>query len=214
MTTKKKAAPKKAAPKKKAVKKPGGGSQLNNAGLTDKQEKFCQFYLVELNATKAARQAGYSLNSAHEIGYENLLKPDIQKRIEVLRADMAISHNVTKERIAKEYARLAYLDPRNLYHPNGTRKAIHELDDDTAAAINSIEMELESYLDDDLNIAYRYVAKKIKMVDKKGALDSMVKLYGFAAPDKISPVNPDGSALNFVPPTINVTVVPSPKDDD
>jgi len=207
MTTKKKAAP------KKGKKKPTGET-VNEFGLTPKQEKFCHFYLVELNASKAARQAGYSIPSAGEIGSTNLMKVEIQKRIEQLRAQMADNHNITKERIAKEYARLAYLDPRNLYHPNGTRKAIHELDDDTAAAINSIEMELESYLDDDLNIAYRYVAKKIKMVDKKGALDSMVKLYGFAAPDKISPVNPDGSALNFVPPTINVTVVPSPKDDD
>lgn len=203
-----------ATPKKKALKKKPKRETVNQYGLTPKQELFCNFYLVELNATKAARQAGYSVASAREIGSENLMKPDIQKRLEILRAEMASSHNVTKERIAMEYARLGFLDFRKLYREDGTMKSIPELSDDEAAAIASIELTLESYLDDNLDIQYRYVPKKVKLADKKGALDSMVKLYGYAAPDKISPVNPDGSPLPFVPPVIQITVAPPPTDDE
>lgn len=45
--------------------------------LTGKQRKFADIYLQLWNATEAAKQAGYSENSAAEIGYENLRKPHI-----------------------------------------------------------------------------------------------------------------------------------------
>ena len=49
--------------------------------LTDKQRRFVDFYLTSLNATEAAKKAGYSPRTAHQMGYENLRKPDIQKEI-------------------------------------------------------------------------------------------------------------------------------------
>ena len=52
--------------------------------LTPKQERFCQEYLIDLNATRAAIRAGYSENSAADIGHENLRKPDIENKISEL----------------------------------------------------------------------------------------------------------------------------------
>lgn len=54
--------------------------------LTPKQELFCKEYLIDLNATQAAIRAGYSENSANNIGPGNLLKPIIQNRIAELMA--------------------------------------------------------------------------------------------------------------------------------
>ena len=45
--------------------------------LNDKQKRFCQEYLKDLNATQAAIRAGYSEKSARSIANENLTKPDI-----------------------------------------------------------------------------------------------------------------------------------------
>jgi len=50
--------------------------------LTAKQKRFCQEYLIDLNATQAAIRAGYSEKTAKVIGQENLTKPDIKKYIE------------------------------------------------------------------------------------------------------------------------------------
>lgn len=50
--------------------------------LTDKQKRFIEEYLIDLNATQAAIRAGYSENTASETGYENLRKPQIQKAIQ------------------------------------------------------------------------------------------------------------------------------------
>lgn len=49
--------------------------------LTEKQDQFCKEYLIDLNATQAAIRAGYSKESARDIGCENLTKPNIRARI-------------------------------------------------------------------------------------------------------------------------------------
>ena len=50
--------------------------------MTPKQKRFCDEYLIDLNATQAAIRAGYSEKTARKIGQENLTKPDIKAYIE------------------------------------------------------------------------------------------------------------------------------------
>jgi phage terminase small subunit len=50
--------------------------------LTAKQQRFCDEYLIDLNATQAAIRAGYSVKTAGAIGTENLQKPLIKDYIE------------------------------------------------------------------------------------------------------------------------------------
>ena len=49
--------------------------------MTEKQKRFCDEYLIDLNATQAAIRAGYSPRTANRIGAENLSKPDIETYI-------------------------------------------------------------------------------------------------------------------------------------
>lgn len=51
------------------------------AKMTAKMQRFCDEYLIDLNATQAAIRAGYSEKSARAIAAENLTKPDIQAYI-------------------------------------------------------------------------------------------------------------------------------------
>ena len=53
--------------------------------LTQKQEEFCKQFIVDLNATQAAKRAGYSQDTAYSIGWENLRKPEIASRIDELK---------------------------------------------------------------------------------------------------------------------------------
>jgi len=45
--------------------------------MTPKQRRFCDEYLIDLNATQAAIRAGYSEKTAGSTGCENLKKPEI-----------------------------------------------------------------------------------------------------------------------------------------
>ena len=49
--------------------------------MTEKQKRFCDEYLIDLNATQAAIRAGYSKKTAYSIGEENLKKPEILEHI-------------------------------------------------------------------------------------------------------------------------------------
>ena len=50
--------------------------------LTAKQQRFCDEYLIDLNAKQAAIRAGYSERTAKQIGRENLTKPYLKKYIQ------------------------------------------------------------------------------------------------------------------------------------
>ena len=61
------------------------------AKLTAKQQRFCDEYLVDLNATQAAIRAGYSVKTARVIGTENLTKPAVQEYIDKRMAEKQAS---------------------------------------------------------------------------------------------------------------------------
>lgn len=73
------------------------------AKLTAKQQRFCDEYLIDLNATQAAIRAGYSEKNARSIASENLAKPNIREYID---ARMAKKE---KELIADQDEVLKYL---------------------------------------------------------------------------------------------------------
>lgn len=50
--------------------------------LNERQKRFCDEYLIDLDATNAAIRAGYSKKTAYSIGSENLKKPELRKYID------------------------------------------------------------------------------------------------------------------------------------
>lgn len=52
------------------------------AGLTEKQKRFVDEYLVDLNATAAAKRAGYSEKTADRIGPKLVVKSCVSKAIQ------------------------------------------------------------------------------------------------------------------------------------
>lgn len=144
------------------------------AGLTAKQQRFVEEYLVDLNATQAAIRAGYSQDTAGSIGWENLQKPEIQEAVTSALELRSERTEITADRVLRELARIAFFDPRNLFDHNGKIKPVHEWDDDTAAVLAGIEA-VEKFAgrgDDRELIGY---LKKAKVWDKKGALELLGK---------------------------------------
>lgn len=71
--------------------------------LTEKQKRFCDEYLIDLNATQAAIRAGYSPKTARMIANENLTKPYIREYIDKRMAEKE------KELIADQDEVMKYL---------------------------------------------------------------------------------------------------------
>ena len=56
--------------------------------MTEKQKRFCDFYIETGNAKEAAIRAGYSEKTAKQIGQENLTKPDLRAYIDERLAEL------------------------------------------------------------------------------------------------------------------------------
>lgn len=78
------------------------------AKLTNKQKKFIDEYLVDLNATQAAIRAGYKEKTAYRTGAENLRKPQIQREIQKRMQERQQRTEVTQDMVVKELAAIAF----------------------------------------------------------------------------------------------------------
>jgi phage terminase small subunit len=78
------------------------------AGLTPKQARFVQEYLIDLNATAAARRAGYSAKTAEQQGPRLLGNVGVARAIEAGLSASAEVAGITRERVLTETALLAF----------------------------------------------------------------------------------------------------------
>lgn len=63
--------------------------------LTEKQKRFCEEYIKDLNATQAAIRSGYSEKTAGSIGDENLKKPEIRDYLKELQKDVSDRNKIS-----------------------------------------------------------------------------------------------------------------------
>lgn len=150
--------------------------------LTDKESRFVQEYLVDLNATQAAIRAGYSEHSAKEIGYENLTKPHVSEQIHALQQERAERTKVTADRVIRELARIAFSDLKQVasWDEEGslTLKPSDELDESDTASISEIQSHKSKIKDvETTNV-------RIKRHDKTKALEMLGRHLGLFNNDK------------------------------
>lgn len=149
--------------------------------LNPKQQRFVVEYLVDLNATQAAIRAGYSPKTAGVQAFDLLKKPEIAAAIERQRNVHAKSTGLTVERVLQEAMRLAFFDIRKLADSEGNPIPIGELDDDTAAAIQGLELATERVRGGEDGA--ETVVRKYKIADKNAALERLFKHLGLFQKD-------------------------------
>lgn len=149
--------------------------------LNPKQERFVAEYLVDLNATQAAIRAGYSPKTAGVQAFDLLKKPEIAAALERQRNQHAKNTGLTVERVLQEAMRLAFFDIRKLTDAEGNPIPINQLDDDTAAAIQGLELATERVRGDDAGA--ETVVRKYKIADKNAAVERLFKHLGLFQKD-------------------------------
>ena len=158
--------------------------------LSPRERAFVDSYVELGNATEAYRRAGYKGENADVLGSYMLRKPLVKAEIERRRllvqqcTDREVI--ITREEVLREYRRLALCDIRKLYDTAGNIKPIHELDDDAAAMLAGVEEEVSMDLIEDGNGGVQKVpvrVRKVKLCDKKGALDSVARHLGMFEKD-------------------------------
>lgn len=95
-------------------------------------------------------------------------------------AESAKRLNLTKERILEEYAKIAFFDIRKIMTVDGGLRPVGAIDDVNVGAIAGIE----SYDEKSQEGETLGTLRKIKIWDKRAALDSICKVLGYNAPEK------------------------------
>lgn len=138
--------------------------------MTKKQKRFVEEYLIDLNATQAAIRAGYSPDSAGDIGCENLKKPDIRACIDKAMAERSRRIGVNQDRVVLELAKIAFVKMTDIVDSNGKIK--DTATDDDLSCIESVR-----YKHSDTDTGYS-VEREVKISPKLKALELLGKHLG------------------------------------
>lgn len=136
--------------------------------MTKKQKRFCEEYLIDLNATQAAIRAGYSPDTAGAIGAENLTKPEIQRAVAQAMAERSRRTGVNAERVVLELAKVAFVNVGNVIDATDATLKEDAAPEDLAA-IQSIKVK---------DMGEMGIEREIRMADKLKALELLGRHLG------------------------------------
>lgn len=140
-------------------------------GLTAKQQRFVEEYLIDLNATQAAIRAGYSVKRASEIGYQLLQKTTVKNAIDKAMAERSRRTGITQDRVLRELAKIAFVNATDIINmDDATIKGDANRED--TAAIASVKVKTIPSEDGDI------VEREVKICDKLKALELLGKHLG------------------------------------
>lgn len=151
--------------------------------LTDKQQRFCEEYVIDFNGTQAAIRSGYSVKTAAEQSSRLLSNVKIQEFIRSLQKQTSEKLNITKERVLEEYAKIAFFDIREVFDVDGGLINVKQLDDSSAGSIASIKSSEEWGEDEEGNRTITGTIKEVKVFDKIRALQDLGKHLGLFQKD-------------------------------
>lgn len=157
-----------------------------------RHEAFAQGIAKGLSADEAYASAGYKANR----GNATRLKANesIVSRVAELVGAGAKRAEVDVARVLKELARVGLSDVRRLFDAAGGMLPIASLDDDTAAAVSSVEVVTRRVPGADGDAAEVEYVHKIRFWDKNSALEKIGKHLGMYV-DRHEHSGPGGAAL-------------------
>ncbi|WP_241123054.1 terminase small subunit [Achromobacter xylosoxidans] len=171
--------------------------------LTDKQRRFVDEYLVDLNATQAAIRAGYSEKTAYSIGNENLSKPDIAEAIQEAQAERSKRTDITQDMVLRELAKIGFSDIRKVVRWGRTELRVAGADEDAATEVHhGLALIGADEIDDATAAAISEISEgreglKVKFHDKRGALVDIGRHLGMF-PSKVEHSGPGGGPIQSV----------------
>lgn len=146
------------------------GRRCIMAKLTDKQQRFVDEYLIDLNATQAAIRAGYSAKYADREGYKLVENSRVSEAISKKMAARSRRTGVNQDRVVIELAKIAFAKMTDIVDSKGRIK--EDASPDDLACIESIK-----YKESD-NEYGGSVEREVKIASKLKALELLGKHLG------------------------------------
>lgn len=144
------------------------------AKLTDKQQRFVEEYLIDLNATQAAIRAGYNVSkrkSASEIGAQLLKNTQVSEEIEKAIAERSRRTGITQDRVLNELAKIAFANAKDILDFK-TATVKEDASEEDLACIQAVKVKRQTSAKGTLE------ERQVTLYDKKAALELLGKHLG------------------------------------
>jgi phage terminase small subunit len=181
-----------AAPSTAYRRSPSPASRGRTQGLTERQRRFVEEYLVDLNGKEAAMRAGYAPGSAKKSAWNNFAKPAIAAAIAERQGERLEAIAMRAEEVIRELSAIARANILDHLRPGSDGRPIVEIDADAAAGLCEVTVEHFTEGSGEEQRSGRRI--RIRMQDKLSALDRLAKHYGLYC-ERISHEAPEGSAI-------------------
>ncbi len=166
--------------------------------ITEKQKRFADEYLIDLNATQAATRAGYSPRTANEQGARLLANAGVKAYIAKRIKDREQRTEITQDRVLKELAKIGFSDIRKALSW-GSEVVCKDAESGEMTISSGVALVDSALVDDDTAAAIAEVSQtqngiKIKLHDKRGALVDIGRHLGMFK-DKVEITGKDGGPV-------------------
>src|SRR5688500_16222203 len=104
--------------------------------ITDKQKRFAEQYLLDLNATQAAERAGYS---DANYGRQLLTIPNVLDYVEQLQKERSERTKISADRVLTEFAKIGFSDIRKYTNDDWSVKPMDEIPEADTSVIQSVK---------------------------------------------------------------------------
>ena len=148
--------------------------------LTSKQERFCQEYVTDLNATQAAIRAGHVPNSAARAGWRYLNEQAVKQYLEMHRRSLRKKMKITEEDVLQELSYIAFSNVKNYMRNGNLTRDLSEIDPAELACIASIKVTETTKGGLGQSVA------EVKLHSKLGALEKLARHLGLFQQKQVS----------------------------
>lgn len=149
---------------------------LVESELTEKQRLFCIYYMQSFNATQSAIKAGYSRDTAYQIGFENLRKPKIKEYLTELKELYAQDDYLETKRLLDRHKQIAFSDLRDYIDENGELKNLKNTDGTLIKKITVRESSTSQGYSKSSSIELEDRSKSLEFLNKVYGLDPSFKI--------------------------------------
>lgn len=150
-------------------------------GLTPRQARFVEEYLVDLNATQAAKRAGYSPTSAKQVSVEVMSNPSVSRAVAERVADRNERLEMRQDAVVLELARLGFSNMADYIRFDTDGQPVVDLEKcsrEQLACIQEITTETRRETGEDGERSADVIKVKVKLYDRRQALESLGKHLG------------------------------------
>ena len=150
--------------------------------LTRKQQRFCQEYIVDLNAVQAAIRTGYSKSTARQQASRLLTKVNIQDYLTRLMKQRQERTQIKADEVIHELAKIAFSNISNFITEKNQIKDLSLLTREILAAVESIHIVVRYDKGNSDGYTKRF---RLKLHDKLKALECLGRHLNIFKKDNI-----------------------------